>query len=105
MTVTTTAPETITPTLQLNPVMRRKQRTLWGDAWVSFRRSKLAMFGLFVLSVLVIVCLAGPLFYAASAEHIDIMASEQAPSREHPMGTDDLGRDGLARNLQGGVSP
>jgi peptide/nickel transport system permease protein len=46
--------------------------------------------------------LAGPLIYTTDPEHIDVLAAEQAPSMEHPMGTDDLGRDMLARNLVGG---
>ncbi len=101
MTATTTS-ETITTPLQRDAIARRKQRTLWGDAWAQFRRNKLAMLGLLVLALLVLVCLIGPLLYTVSPEYIDVLASEQAPSAEHPMGTDDLGRDGLARNLHGG---
>jgi peptide/nickel transport system permease protein len=83
-------------------VIRKKQRTLWGDAWAQFRRNKLSMLGLFILVVLVLVCLVGPLLYTTDPSYIDVLAAEQSPSWEHPMGTDDLGRDGLARNLHGG---
>ncbi len=80
----------------------RKQRTLWGDVWQRFRRHKLAMFGLVVLVVLCVGCAFGPMIYTVDPEAIDIIASSQPPSLEHPFGTDDLGRDLLARNMHGG---
>ncbi len=80
----------------------RKQRTLWGDVWRRFRRHKLAMFGFVVLIVLCVGCAFGPMIYTVDPEAIDIVASSQPPSLEHPFGTDDLGRDLLARNMHGG---
>jgi len=101
MTATTSADSSLPP-LQLAPVIKRKQRTLWGDAWAQFRRNKLSMLGLFILFVIVAFCLFGPLFYTTDPTYIDVVKSETAPSWEHPMGTDDLGRDELARNMVGG---
>jgi peptide/nickel transport system permease protein len=98
----TTSPDTTVPALQLTPATRKKQRTLWGDAWAQFRRNKLSMLGLLILVGLTLFCLVGPLIYTVDPAYIDIMESEQAPSWEHPMGTDDLGRDGMARNMHGG---
>jgi peptide/nickel transport system permease protein len=77
-------------------------RTLWGDAWRRFRKHKLAMFGAGVLIFFVIAVLVGPLIYRVSMEDIDVLKSMSGPSAEHPMGTDDLGRDILARALFGG---
>ncbi|RIK46204.1 MAG: ABC transporter permease [Chloroflexi bacterium] len=99
---TTTTTDSIAPALQLNSQVRRTQRTLWGDAWMQFRRNRLAMLGLVILTLLVLASLLGPVVYDVDPEFIDILAAEQAPSWEHPMGTDDLGRDMLARNLYGG---
>jgi peptide/nickel transport system permease protein len=98
----TTSTDSAVPPLQLSPVLRKKQRSLWGDAWAQFRRNTLSMLGLFILVVLVLFCLVGPYFYTTDPSYIDVLTSEQAPSWEHPMGTDDLGRDGLARNMAGG---
>lgn len=81
---------------------QRKHRTLWGDAWVQFRRNRLAVLGLIVLTALIIMVVAGPLVYPVDPKKIDIMASGSPPSLEHPFGTDDLGRDLFARNLYGG---
>ncbi|MCB0163974.1 MAG: ABC transporter permease, partial [Anaerolineae bacterium] len=84
------------------PVVEKKQRSLWGDVWIQFRKHKLAMFGLFVISFIVISVLIGPLVYTKDPEYIDFSVANQAPSLQHPFGTDNLGRDGLARNLFGG---
>jgi peptide/nickel transport system permease protein len=101
MTATTTTNATVPP-LQLNQASGRKHRTLWGDAWAQFRRNKLSMLGLVIIVALTLFCVVGPLVYTTSPTFIDVLAAEQSPSWEHPMGTDDLGRDGLARNLVGG---
>ncbi|HRJ41383.1 MAG: ABC transporter permease [Caldilineaceae bacterium] len=80
----------------------RKHRTLWGDVWVRYRKHKLAIFGTVVLLILMLGTFFGPLVYTVSPEYIDIMQSSLPPSVNHPLGTDDLGRDTLARNLTGG---
>jgi len=96
--------QTASPGLQLAEAERTKARTLWGDAWVQFRKNRLAMLGLVVLLTIFSLVLAGPLVYTVDPDAIDIAASELSPSLvgEHPFGTDDLGRDTLARNLYGG---
>ena len=84
----------------------RQYRTLWGDVWLRFRRHTLAIIGVVVLSVLVLGVIAGPLIYTVDPEYSsivdDIEFINQPPSLQYPLGTDDLGRDTLARNLFGG---
>ncbi len=84
----------------------RRYRTLWGDVWLRFRRHKLALVGVFVLGLLVLAVLGGPLVYTVDPEYSfivdDIDSINQPPSVEYRLGTDDLGRDTLARNLFGG---
>ncbi|MXX26847.1 MAG: ABC transporter permease [Caldilineaceae bacterium SB0668_bin_21] len=85
---------------------QRQHRTLWGDVWLRFRRHNLANVGVVVLVLLVVGVLAGPLIYTVDPEYSfivdDIDSINQPPSVKYPMGTDDLGRDTLARNLFGG---
>ena len=81
---------------------QRPARSLWTDAWHQFRRHRLAMAGLFVLSFLVLATIIGPYLWTASLSDIDFARSLQGPSLAHPFGTDDLGRDLLARALSGG---
>lgn len=92
------------PTADSVPAVKleRKHRTLWGDVWLRFRRHKLAMLGTFVLSFLILSVLIGPIIYDRNPERINILDAEQGPSLQYPLGTDDLGRDTLARNIHGG---
>ncbi len=81
---------------------RRPSDSLWVETGRRFRRHRLAMAGAAVLALMVIGVLAGPLLYPAAINEIDFKAKLQGPSRAHPLGTDDLGQDVLARMLYGG---
>jgi len=75
---------------------------LWAETWRRFRRHRLAIFGVAVLAVMVAAVLFGPLVYRVPIDEIDFKAKLQGPSWAHPLGTDDLGQDVLARMLYGG---
>lgn len=66
-----------------------------------FLQHRLAVAGLVVLIMLSIGALTVP-FYPYDPEEIDLLNKFEPPSLTHPMGTDDLGRDLLARILAGG---
>ncbi|HZB94557.1 MAG TPA: ABC transporter permease, partial [Herpetosiphonaceae bacterium] len=89
-------------TMALGPAELGPQRTLWGDAWRRFRRHKLAMAGMIILLVFIIASIVGPWIYRVDREAIDFEASMSGSTLKHPFGTDDLGRDILARALFGG---
>lgn len=74
----------------------------WREAWRRFKRHRLAYWSLWVLAALVLAVLVGPLVYKVGINEIDFKARLAAPSAAHPLGTDDLGRDILARMLYGG---
>src|SRR5262249_43853248 len=76
--------------------------TLWSDTWRRFRRHHLAIFGGVVLAAMVVAVLGGPLIYRVPIDQIDFKAKLKGPSWAHPLGTDDLGQDVLARMLYGG---
>ncbi len=90
------------PVAMLREATLGPPRTLWGDAWRRFRRHKLAMAGAAVLIFFVLAALFGPLIYRVNRDAMDVAASMSGPSARHPLGTDDLGRDLLARALFGG---
>lgn len=84
------------------------ERTLWGDAWHRLRRNKLALTSLVWIALIVIAALTADLWIPqtfGSPTAIDsVKAMKEAlspPSRLHPMGTDDLGRDIFARVVYG----
>jgi peptide/nickel transport system permease protein len=80
----------------------RPRTSLWREATRRFRRHRLAMVGAVILLVMVGAVLAGPLVYRVPIDEIDFKAKLKGPSRAHPLGTDDLGQDLLARMLYGG---
>jgi peptide/nickel transport system permease protein len=76
--------------------------SLWQEAWRRFRRHRLALAGAIILLLMVAAVLAGPLVYRVPIDAIDFKAKLKGPSWAHPLGTDDLGQDLLARMLYGG---
>jgi peptide/nickel transport system permease protein len=102
MATTVTAQDLIRAPSVSEAILRRPARSLWSDAWRQFRRHRLAMLGVAVFTLLLVSTLAGPVVYRTPADAIDYSAGLLAPSLQHPFGTDDLGRDLLARALLGG---
>jgi peptide/nickel transport system permease protein len=70
--------------------------------WRQLRKHKLAMASSVVVLGMTVVCMAAPLLAPYAFDAIDLGSIRQAPSWEHPMGTDDLGRDLFTRVLHGG---
>ena len=81
---------------------KRPAESLTVEIWRRFRRHKLAMFGAGMLAIIVFAVLVGPFIYRVPINEIDFKAKLKTPSWAHPMGTDDLGQDILARMLYGG---
>ena len=70
-----------------------------------FRRHRLAVFSATVLACLALLSMAAPLLEAAlglDGTSVNLLERFAAPTWEHPLGTDELGRDLLARLLRGG---
>ena len=86
------------------PAAAAPAASLAAEAWRRFRRHRLAIFGAIVLLTMVAGVVGGPFVYRVPIDEIDFKAKLQGPSRAHPMGTDDLGQDILARMLYGGRS-
>jgi oligopeptide transport system permease protein len=95
-----------------------KGTSLWQDAWRRLLKNKLAVFGLVVVVLITIASLAGPFVIKTTTGYTpdfipthdrNLMKSlppftepDGSFSWTHPMGTDNAGRDQLARVLQGG---
>ncbi|MDT4967901.1 MAG: oligopeptide transport system permease protein [Acidobacteriota bacterium] len=91
--------------------------SLWKDAWRRLLKNKLAVFGMIVLAIIVVASVLGPYIiewrtgfsYDTVPPQMELNKA-MPPFRDvngnfsglHPMGTDILGRDILARVLMGG---
>ena len=72
------------------------------ETWRRFRRHRLAMASTVVLGLLILGVIVGPWLWPVAINDIDFSAQLQGPSWSHPLGTDDLGQDILARMMYGG---
>jgi peptide/nickel transport system permease protein len=72
------------------------------EAWRRFRRHKLAVASAFILMAMVLAIVLGPFLWPVPINEIDFAAKLEGPSWAHPLGTDDLGQDLLARLIYGG---
>jgi oligopeptide transport system permease protein len=86
-----------------------KGTSLWRDAWKRLRRNRLALVGLIFLAFMVVAVIIGPsILIWTTGNTYDLIPADNdlvksmPPSLKHLMGTDDAGRDILARVLQGG---
>jgi oligopeptide transport system permease protein len=91
--------------------------SLWRDAWRRLLRNRLAVFGMISVGIIGVACFAGPFIIkqltGLTPDYIPsnvallrsippLRAPDGSFSWLHPMGTDNQGRDLLARVLQGG---
>jgi peptide/nickel transport system permease protein len=77
-------------------------RSQWWDVWDQFKTHKGALFGAAVFLFILLAVTIGPLLWTIEPTFIDIRARNSGPTLAHPFGTDQLGRDILARMMAGG---
>lgn len=81
--------------------LTEERKAHYGRFVRKFRRNQKAMIGLLIVLGLLLTALVAPVIVPHDPEATDIPNREQGPSLEHPMGTDDLGRDILSRVMMG----
>lgn len=88
----------------MNAMKKKKHRSRSTTADVIRRlvRNKTAMVGLFILIVIAGLCLLAPIIAPYGYDAQDVTQKFLGPSKEHIMGTDNLGRDIFSRILYGG---
>lgn len=95
-------PEYALPDLPVVDLRVKAHRSLWGNAWRQFRRHKLAMAGLITFIFMLLATFVGSPLYPQEIDTIDFSVQSDSMTWEHPLGTDALGQDILARILWGG---
>lgn len=78
------------------PTARRRSR-----AWAQLRTNPSAMFGAGLVAFFVAVALLAPVLPIPGPAETDWAAVRKAPSAEHWLGTDEIGRDVLSRMIWG----
>jgi peptide/nickel transport system permease protein len=94
-------PASLTDSVGVSPTHVRRFSP-GAEAWRRFKRHRLALAGAVILGLITLAVLLGPLVWPVPINEIDFSAKLQGPSWKHPLGTDDLGQDLLARMLYGG---
>ena len=80
-----------------------KGHSLWSDAWLRLRKNKMAMVSMVILFIIGILCFILPAFSIIPGPNTqDLNNTFLPPSGDYPLGTDQSGRDLLARLLYGG---
>lgn len=90
-------------------ITKKKERSLWQDAWRRFKKNKLAMVCLMFVLLLSIISIATTIidlatnnsFYDENVISQDLVNKLQSPSKEHIFGLDEFGRDVFLRILWG----
>jgi peptide/nickel transport system permease protein len=80
----------------------RPHRSLWMDVWLTYSTHVGALVGTGVFLFIVLAVIFGPMIHDVDPGFLDYSARNVTASWEHPMGTDNLGRDMLAQVLAGG---
>ena len=74
----------------------------WRDVWRQFRSHTGAMIALVLFVGVILFVSIGPYLWTTDPGYVDILARNTGFTAEHPLGTDQLGRDMLARLMIGG---
>ncbi|MGV6803277.1 MAG: ABC transporter permease [Ruegeria sp.] len=93
---------TALPTTDVMEELTTPPRSQWRDVWDQFKSHKGAMLGAMLFIFIVAAVYLGPYLWTIDPTQIDIRARNQGPSWAHPFGTDQLGRDIMARMMSGG---
>jgi len=95
----------VEPFLELTPALVQKRRSQARIIFDRFVRNKAAIGGAVFLILLFLFCFMGPALWRTDPDAQNILNVSETlapPSLAHPLGTDDVGRDTLARVMAGG---
>lgn len=85
-----------------NRTNKYKKTNLFFETMMRLSKNVAAMMGLIIILILTFSAILAPLLTPYDYDKTDLKNTFEKPSLEHPFGTDDLGRDILARLLFGG---
>ncbi|MBU5439390.1 ABC transporter permease [Tissierella sp. MSJ-40] len=86
----------------ISKVQGEEGTSLWKIGAKRLIKNKLAVFGIVVLSILIILSVLAPVITPYDRDETNLTNTYQKPSKEHWLGTDELGRDVFTRLIYGG---
>jgi peptide/nickel transport system permease protein len=95
----------VEPFLELTAALVQKRRSQARIIFDRFVRNKAAIGGAVFLILLFLFCFVGPALWRVAPDTPNLLSVSEtlaSPSLAHPLGTDDVGRDTLARVMAGG---
>src|SRR5438874_9203688 len=101
----TTTQEEVEPFLEVTPELVQERRSQGRIIWDRFIRNRAAVVGAAALLFLVLFCFVGPYLWTINpnaTNALSVSSTLANPSLAHPFGTDDVGRDTMARAMVGG---
>ena len=80
----------------------KEARSQWRDVWDQFAAHRGALAGMVIFVGFILFVTLGPLVWPYDPGYIDMRSRYVGSTLAHPLGTDQLGRDMLARMMAGG---
>lgn len=87
---------------EISTAIVRPPLSYWQDAWIRLKKNKLAITGLIIIIFIILFSFIGPFLTKFSYYETSLYNAYKSPTLEHPLGTDELGRDVLVRVMYGG---
>lgn len=78
-----------------------KKESMLKQTWDGLKKNKLAMFGLFLIVILILTALFADAIAPYGVDDQDLLRKFKAPSSDHFFGTDEFGRDIFSRIVYG----
>lgn len=101
-----TTQDEVEPFLELAPELAQKRRSQGRIIWDRFIRNRAAVIGAAALLLLILFCFVGPYLWTLNPDKFpsgfNVSSTLASPTLAHPLGTDDVGRDTMARAMYGG---
>ena len=79
----------------------RNHQGLQSDFWLNFKRSRNAVIGSIIVTIVLLIAVLGPTVAPFDSASTDMFATWATPGGKHLLGADGLGRDILSRILVG----
>jgi peptide/nickel transport system permease protein len=79
-----------------------KRRSPLAETWENLRRSWAGMLGLTLIVLHILIAATSPYWVPHDPLEMNASIRSQLPTKEHPFGTDKLGRDVFSRSMLGG---